>query len=484
MTLIPVWVLLGSCVVVMAVKADDRFPRISTSAQEDLVTYLPGIAKQPEFRHYSGYLSGTTENTQHHYWLVEAEEFPEKKPLILWLNGGPGCSSLLGLMTENGPFLVQRDGLLDYNPYSWNRFANVLYLESPGGVGFSYVKDGNLTTDDDMTSLTNYHAMLSFMEKFPKYKGRDFYITGESYAGVYVPLLAVRFLENNFKDLNLKGIAVGNGVPNRIFKENAMLYFNYYHGLLDESLWDDLLASCCTDQCANKCMFTENKSVQCMNVVAAVVSATDGLNAYNIYAPCDGGVRSSSGRSFRPVSESQYLFNDNIFLKQKRKMQQFSSRFVTSCIDDTNLLVYFNNPKVRQALHVDLIEVPFWDTCNQFVTDTYGHIHKALQPQYLNILEHKVRTLLYVGDVDGDCTFLEHLWFVEDLELKMPEPLKQWLYLENDGTKQVGGVQKVLYHNDTPLWYVTVRGSGHMVPHDKPVQAFHILTRFIQGLPL
>ncbi|OON23145.1 hypothetical protein X801_00947 [Opisthorchis viverrini] len=88
--------------------------------------------------------------------------------------------------------------------------------------------------------------------------------------------------------------------------------------------------------------------------------------------------------------------------------------------------------------------------------DTYGHIHKALQPQYLNILENKVRTLLYVGDVDGDCTFLEHLWFVEDLGLKMPEPLKQWLYFENDGTTQVGGVQKVLYHNDTPLWYVTL----------------------------
>ncbi|OON23147.1 serine carboxypeptidase [Opisthorchis viverrini] len=99
---------------------------------------------------------------------------------------------------------VQRNGLLDYNPYSWNKFANVLYLESPGGVGFSYVKDGNMTTDDDVTSLTNYHAMLSFMKKFPKYKGRDFYITGESYAGVYVPLLAVRFLENNFKDLSLK----------------------------------------------------------------------------------------------------------------------------------------------------------------------------------------------------------------------------------------------------------------------------------------
>ncbi|OON23146.1 hypothetical protein X801_00948 [Opisthorchis viverrini] len=111
-----------------------------------------------------------------------------------------------------------------------------------------------------------------------------------------------------------------------------MLYFNYYHGLLDQSLWDDLLASCCIGQCANKCMFTENKSIQCMNVVAAVVSATDGLNVYNIYAPCEGGVQSPSwrvfnpGRSFRPVSERQYLFNDNIFLKQTRKMQQYSKK--------------------------------------------------------------------------------------------------------------------------------------------------------------
>ncbi|VDL87310.1 unnamed protein product [Schistocephalus solidus] len=145
------------------------------TSDDDLVQSLPGLNPMPKFRQYSGYLQGATENIQLHYWLVEASTNAEKLPLVLWLNGGPGCSSLLGLLNENGPFSI----------------ANILYLESPAGVGFSYAVNGNVSTDDDIVAKNNFAALENFFKRFPSYKGRDFYITGESYGGIYVPILAL-----------------------------------------------------------------------------------------------------------------------------------------------------------------------------------------------------------------------------------------------------------------------------------------------------
>ncbi|KAF6172150.1 hypothetical protein GIB67_003842 [Kingdonia uniflora] len=123
------------------------------------------------------------------------------KPLLLWLNGGPGCSSLAyGAMEELGLFRVHSDGkTLYHNPYSWNKVANVLFLESPVRVGFSY---SNITSDyknsgDQRNAAYNYAFLVNWLERFLEYKDRDFYISGECYAGHYVPELAHTILQHN-----------------------------------------------------------------------------------------------------------------------------------------------------------------------------------------------------------------------------------------------------------------------------------------------
>jgi hypothetical protein len=90
-----------------------------------------------------------------------------------------GCSSLLGLMTENGPFSVLDDGkTLKSNPTAWNTLANMIWLESPAGVGFSWSSDGNYTTGDDQTAKDNYQFLVEFFKMFPQYAKNDFYIAG------------------------------------------------------------------------------------------------------------------------------------------------------------------------------------------------------------------------------------------------------------------------------------------------------------------
>ncbi|KAG2461772.1 PPGB protein, partial [Polypterus senegalus] len=137
---------------------------IQGAPESDEIKYLPGLEKQPSFRQYSGYLN-VMEDKHLHYWFVESQTNPSSSPVVLWLNGGPGCSSLDGLLTEHGPFLI----------------ANVLYLESPAGVGFSYSDDKNYKTNDT------------------------------------------------------EGIAVGNGMSSYEMNDNSLVFFAYYHGLLGSS---------------------------------------------------------------------------------------------------------------------------------------------------------------------------------------------------------------------------------------------------------
>ncbi|MCP9257992.1 Carboxypeptidase, partial [Dirofilaria immitis] len=104
----------------------------------DQIFDLPGLTYTINFNQYSGHLNAS-EGNYLHYWLVESQNDPRTDPLIIWFNGGPGCSSLVGLFVENGPFHSNRDGItLFENVFSWNKLANVLYIDSPRQVGFSY----------------------------------------------------------------------------------------------------------------------------------------------------------------------------------------------------------------------------------------------------------------------------------------------------------------------------------------------------------
>ena len=125
---------------------------VKTSANDDLVTSLPGLSPNPPFAHYSGYLP--VGSKQMHYWFAESQGSPTNDPLVLWLNGGPGCSSMEGMLYENGPFQILEDGkTVTLNNYSWNKLANMLYLESPAGVGFSWSSNqADYNNDDDGTA--------------------------------------------------------------------------------------------------------------------------------------------------------------------------------------------------------------------------------------------------------------------------------------------------------------------------------------------
>jgi carboxypeptidase C (cathepsin A) len=137
---------------------------------------------------YSGYLDVDNNSTHMHYFFFPSQDKASQSPVLVWFNGGPGCSSLLGALYEHGPFVLNDAfAALIKNKWSWNTKANVLYIESPAQVGFSYMDGKAPTWNDDLVAKLNAKAIREFFETWPEFQGRDTYISGESYAGIYVP---------------------------------------------------------------------------------------------------------------------------------------------------------------------------------------------------------------------------------------------------------------------------------------------------------
>lgn len=525
---IAICALLAACCVAHAANSSDGhdddaidFKNPVRSANDDEIHSLPGLSTKLPFKHYSGYLNADDkQNRFWHYWFVESQSNPDKDPLVLWLNGGPGCSSLLGLLTENGPYSVSNDGQVQMNPYSWNKRANVVYMESPAGVGFSYAADGDITADDDTTAKQNHAALRSFLRKFPSLANRPLYLTGESYGGVYLPTLAS--LVDDDKELNLKGVAIGNGYLDANKNAESLVYFSYYHGLVGRSTWSKLSKHCCGGKppARGNCDFLNPaRSDECS---AAVRKATDdilasGVNPYNLYDRCaqpaaaaaavvggDALIHSSGREHFdRSLLRSAFNVTSIASHKSKRAHRNLIGRHYRNlvgaqpssssssprefyvqpkvggdppCTNDATVINYLNTNEARKALHIPQgLKTPF-TTCFDGIQYTmiYPNKQGGLAPQINKLIAspRDLTLLVYNGDVDMMCNFFGDEWFVDDLGRKVIVDYEPWHV-----NGQVAGFVK---HYDR-ITYMTVKGSGHMVPTDKPAEALAMIEVFLFG---
>jgi carboxypeptidase C (cathepsin A) len=129
------------------------------------------------------------------YWFFESRNAPSTDPLVIWLTGGPGCSSLVALFAENGPYIIADDLSLSLNPFSWNSNASVIWIDQPVNTGYSYAEPGDFGATSEAEIADNlYEFLQGFLSQYPKYSELPFYITGESYAGHYIPAAATRII--------------------------------------------------------------------------------------------------------------------------------------------------------------------------------------------------------------------------------------------------------------------------------------------------
>ncbi|KAJ7986176.1 hypothetical protein DPEC_G00348060 [Dallia pectoralis] len=436
----------------------------------DEVTELPGMGFKLNYRQWSGHLKASPGKFLH-YWFVASQRDPLTDPLVLWLNGGPGCSSLDGFLSENGPFHVNDDGETLYeNTFSWNRIANVLYLESPVGVGYSYSDDQTYKTDDDKVANDNYLALQSFFSKFPEFTQNELFIIGESYGGIYAPTLSLRVVTGLAK-INFKGFAVGNGLSSYALNDQSLIYFGYYHGLFGEDLWTDLNTNCCNN---GVCNFFNNSKEACMSLVGQAFSIVyqSGLNEYALYLDCAGGI---GARAYAMAMSHLFKNYRKYWTTNQVKLLagQASVSDVPPCINSTAQINWLNRGDVRKALHIP-DTLPPWDICSEVVGAQYTNLYPTVKDVYLKLLSTGIRALVYNGDTDMACNFLGDQWFVEQLNQKVTTKYQSWI-----SDHQIAG----FYEQYGNLTFLTVKGAGHMVPQWAPGPALDMFRSFLSNKP-
>lgn len=168
-------------------------------------------------------------------WFFPAINGAANAPVLLWLQGGPGGSSLYGLFNEHGPFTVNKNNDLLMREYTWTSTYSVLYVDNPVGAGFSYTNDdAGYSTDETSVGQNLYEVLNQFFTLFPDYRKNAFYVTGESYAGKFVITVSYAIHQKNqtAKDqdkINLKGLMIGNGMIDPI---NQVLYSEYLYQIV------------------------------------------------------------------------------------------------------------------------------------------------------------------------------------------------------------------------------------------------------------
>ncbi|XP_050388292.1 serine carboxypeptidase II-2 [Argentina anserina] len=423
----------------------------------DRVLKLPGQTFNVSFAHYAGYINVNEDAGRAlFYWFVEAAEDPASKPLVLWLNGGPGCSSIAyGMAEEVGPFHIQADGKTLYlNPYSWNQVANILFLDSPVGVGFSY---SNTTSDllsngDIRTASDSLAFLLKWLERYPQYKGRDFYITGESYAGHYVPQLSQAIVKYNLvtkeKAINLKGYMVGNALTDDYHDHLGVFQFMWSAGLISDQTYKALNLFCDFQSFIH----TSNSCDSILDIASAELGNID---PYSIYTPsCPANVSQS-----------------NRLLKRMHVAGRINEKY-DPCTEKHSV-VYFNLPEVQKALHVDQHHAPSkWGTCSDVVYTTWKDSPRTVLDVYRELIHSGLRIWMFSGDTDAVIPVTSTRYSIDSLKLPTVKPWRAWY---DEG--QVGGWTQEY----AGLTFVSVRGAGHEVPLHKPKLALTLIKNFLSG---
>ena len=478
---------------------------------------------------YSGYLKTDVEGNELFYVFTPSQSSPSKDPLFLWLNGGPGCSSLFGFLGEIGPVTsVPFGNKFKLNEYSWNMNANVLFIESPGGVGFSKIKDKDFFFNDTITAVGLHVALQNFFSIFTEYQNNDFFITGESYAGTYIPHLVKQIKnisKNNKNDINinLKGFLIGNPYTSEETDyEDSMVEFGFAHGLLEYQTFKNYLNHCPHlpqrerfieeyfdyDYTYEKNLKEENYPIKfvtkkCNEIRKEIGRQFEGINFYGIYNKCppydfykennlkskynykninykDNYLHSFKYSYLKMIRQHNYenylkqlknnIGNNNNLNKILNSKLEPAIDFFPGCMDDAFVDDFLNDNTTKRKLGVN--ESIHYYQCAD-LNYKWGESLDFYRENLQDLAKEGFKAWLFSGTEDIAVATLGTLRWINYSNYTVEKKWKQWYV---DG--QVAGMEQKY---TSGLYLVTVKGCGHMVPEDNPKIAKKLLDKFIES---
>lgn len=402
-------------------------------------------------KQYSGYLDDNENDKHLFYWFFESRNDPKNDPIVLWLNGGPGCSSLTGLFMELGPSSINKKVKPVNNPFSWNNNASVIFLDQPVNVGYSY--SGSSVSNTIAAGKDVYALLTLFFEQFPEYATQPFHIAGESYAGHYIPVFASEILSHKDRNINLQSVMIGNGLTDEYTQ------YAYYRPMAcGEGGYPAVLDE-------GECRSMDNSLPRCQSMIKACYE---------------------SGSLWSCVPASIYCNNAFMGPYQRTGRNVYDIR--GPCEDSSNLCYpalgwiseYLNQKDVMSALGV---EVDNYESCNFDINRNFLFQGDWMQPFHRLVpkLLEQIPVLIYAGDADFICNWLGNQAWTEALEWPGQKAFnraeKKGMFVGGDSETKEYGMMK----SSGNFSFLRIYQAGHMTPMDQPEPSLDFFNRWISG---
>lgn len=433
------------------------------SAGDYFVHSLPGAPPGPLLKMHAGHIEITPEhNGNIFFWHFQNKHIANRQRTVIWINGGPGCSSEDGAMMELGPYRMKDKDTLEYNDGAWNEFANVMFVDNPVGTGFSYVDTDSYVHElDEMAD-----QFVKFLEKwfalFPEYEHDDLYIAGESFAGQHLPYIAKYILaRNKLPDTKhqwmLKGMLIGNGWISPADQYEAYLDYAYDRGLVDKN--------------SNIAQKLEAQRRICRKELAI------NDNSQKVDTPvCENILQQLLQLTNRNKGDDQ----DCINMYDVRLRDSYPSCGMNWPPDLKNLTPYLRRKDVIEALHVNPNKNTGWSECNGNVGSQFRDKISKASITFLPEIIAEVPTVLFSGADDLICNHMGTESLIGNMQWNGGKgfevspgnwaPRREWTFEK----EKIGFWQEA-----RNLTYVLFYNSSHMVPFDHARRTRDMLDRFM-----
>ncbi|KEQ17663.1 hypothetical protein GZ78_08170 [Endozoicomonas numazuensis] len=417
------------------------------------MTQLPGYANSIQGQE-SGHLKVNTATDGGEaylfYWFAEAESGDTTSPIVIWLNGGPGSSSLDGFFMENGPFYIDPLAMekgKDYikpRQYSWHKFAAYMAIDQPAGTGLSFsTSNAAAAQNEDQATEQLYRGIQLFLDnhKEKNYRARPLIIAGESFGGHYVPSIATKILEMN-KDasnsnINLIKISLGNPWVDPAIQNPLMPVFAAEHSTLTHKQFNETrtLSLNCTTQILKFKDKTVPKWVNdyCMNAVNIVVKDAQ-RNLYDFR-------RRGPDYAFKALGQ------------------------------------YMNRDDVRTAINAVSVATKKWDDTNSWVADQFAAGEQNSKSKLFPPLFESMPVLIYSGDQDMCCNYFATVSWLQNIDWSGKEAFLATT--QKDFYDVYDQAYQTVRSSDN-LTMFTFPTAGHLVPMDQPKLAFDMMKNYVQ----
>ncbi|MCD7454871.1 hypothetical protein HAX54_026242 [Datura stramonium] len=411
-----------------------HFPERAVAAGSP-VKFLPGFKGPLPFELENGYIGvGDSDDVQLFYYFIKSQSNPKSDPLMLWISGGPGCSSLLGLLFEIGPITFEPVEYGDFkpveyngsfpslvlNPHTWTKVASFIFLDLPVGTGFSYARTSAARQSDNLQASAHaYQFLHKWFNDHPEFLRNPFYVGGDSYSGIGVPIISQVIANGNEKGLepfiDLKGYLLGNPVT---FRGELNYEIPYAHGmgLISDELFESMKRNCNGE-------YVHPSNTQCWKDRHTYDQMVAGISGAHILEPaCEFA-------SPRPQKQ----------LGQRRSLDEMLYLGRQSCRFDWERISchWANDDKVREALHVRRGSIGKWKQCAGNALPFRKTVKNSI-PYHANLSVKGYRSLIYSGDHDMMVPYISTEAWIRSLNYSIADDWRPWIV---DG--QVAGEEDI-----------------------------------------